>query len=130
MRASLRPDAAKPIWLAAAAALVLGGCSSAPTEGEARRAYEAQLAQKVRTLPFTVTSFSKTNGQETDILGMKMYRFFYTAEVVFPDGYNERCLIFTDPKYCGGVPIPPGSVTQTFSGEIDFQKTERGWVAG
>jgi hypothetical protein len=96
--------------LMAVAGLALACGSSYPSESEARKVLEAQIA---KDSIFKIRSFTKTNGMGDD----KHYTVEFEAEL--------ECLKQSDTllrlKLCEA-----GQVVKT-SGEIKFEKTENGW---
>jgi hypothetical protein len=116
----------------------MSGCSGSPSEGVAKGAFEARLRKQLGNTSFNVDSFRKTNGQEVNLGGVSGYRLFYTSTVSFPQGYRPEC-VSDGSKFVGfncwlgfagqgGIRPQPVGASVNYSGEIDFQKTENGWV--
>lgn len=63
---------------------MLGGCSSAPSVSEGRKVFEQVLRKESRGL-IKVVNFSKTNGQEGNVNGIKTYKMEFEAEIEFID---------------------------------------------
>ncbi len=118
--------------------LMLAGCSATlPSESMARSSFEQLLRSKLATTPFDIQTFSKANGQEFELAGVKGYRLFYTAMVNFPEGFHPECVQqgnnfvgFNCVLQFNGSSIrpQPRGAASPFSGEVDFQKTDNGWV--
>ena len=111
--------------------LLLVNCSAGgPSERDARQVFEAQLRGLLPGEAFQIDSFTKTNGQETNELGVAGYRVFYRAVVSFPNGLQTQelgpGLIPVDRHWWR--PVPPGTRI-TYEGRIAFQRSENGWVA-
>jgi hypothetical protein len=119
--------------------IALSACSQRPSESQAKQVFEAQLARQLGATPYTIVSFEKTNGQDVNMMGVPMYRFFYSAQVSLPEGFRPECvqhgnqfagfncmMQFADPT--GIRPQERGAVMPR-TGEIDFQKTENGWTS-
>lgn len=117
--------------------LALASCAtSTPSEADARTAFENSIRSKVGATTFTITSFSKTNGQEAELAGVKHYRLFYSASVSLPDGFHPECV--QGKSFVGfncwfqfngsSLRPQPRGAEVPFSGEVDFQKTENGWA--
>lgn len=125
--------------VAVALVALLAGCSGAPSESAGRQTFEARIQKEVGSTPFSIDAFQKTNGQEVNLGGVTAYRLFYSSTVSFPEGYRPECVSDGNrfPGFdCwlgfaakGGVRPQPRGAAVTYSGEIDFQKTENGWVA-
>jgi hypothetical protein len=68
--------------------------------------------------PAQVVSCRKVNGQELNIMGVTAYRMMLEVTLVYPKGYRGI-----------GLTVPPGG-TDTRQIEVNFQKTEQGWMDG
>jgi hypothetical protein len=134
--------------LTIAVALALVGCSDKPSESDARQKLQNQVQQQSNGL-IKLVSFQKTDGAMHEMMGMKAYEMSYAAEVEFVDDcfwsggnnlsgwegsfYAER-----------GQAAPSGGLQDffnlsqgrkaakrgehfTFTGRMNFEKTERGW---
>lgn len=108
-----------------------------PSPSAAEAVLLSRLHKKLPRTPFRVFSFRKTNGQRMQMAGIPMYRFFYEAQITFPIGYRPecakggrggwQCMDFAAPGYSGLPPIAPGG-TLRYTGTVEFQLTERGWI--
>lgn len=126
----VRPAAPRPV------AVVADG----PTVEQARSAFERRLAQDVSPSDFEIVSFEKTDGQALEVLGMRGYRLFYSAQVRFPDGHRPECVSqggsdfrgfncgFRFPVGGGRTRPQPVGATATFNDDLTFERRESGWV--
>jgi hypothetical protein len=116
----------------------LASCSDTPTGESARGAFRSKISTSVQNAPFEILSFQKSNGQAADVMGVRAYRYFYSASVSFPEGYRPECVEqgsrFTGFD-CGFLaakqnvvgPQKKGTIAN-YTGIINFQDTENGWV--
>jgi hypothetical protein len=124
----------------AATSSFLTACDQTPSENQGRQIFETRLQKQLGSTPYSIDSFKKTNGQPADVMGMKVYRLFYSASVSLPQGFHPECvqhgnqfvgfncmMQFSDPSKLR--PQSAGA-TVSYNEEIDFQKTENGWIAG
>jgi hypothetical protein len=119
------------------AATSLAACgANVPSEVQGRRAFEAQLKQKVAGAPFVVETFTKTNGQQAEMLGVPVYTMSYHAVVSFPEGVRPECVPTSPNQFMGfncgfgsmqGVPAQPAGARATYDNSVSFEKSERGW---
>lgn len=136
--------------------LTLLGCSpSIPSENDGRTKFERLVRQKListfgrsgQNIPFKVTKFKKLNGVSGKMMGVKVYRMDYYAEVIFPEGVHPECAVDKPPIKClmigmgAGAPIMAaysdvlGKVIlirkkgSRLSGKgiLTWEKTENGW---
>lgn len=107
-------------------ALLLVGSSSKPSEADARKIIEAAVAKNSRGA-IKLTSFTKTDGVEFQLMGMKGYELSWkgTFRVSQAKHINTSNFCASDrpsfhKKY---------EVGETFEkkGTVTFQKTENGW---
>src|SRR6185437_7105056 len=87
--------------------------------------------------PFEIESFKKTNGQDMEVLGTKVYVLYYSTIVVFPNGYRPEC-VQGDGQFAGfncALQTGPGNTRpisrntrRVYDGTIQFQKSENGWL--
>jgi hypothetical protein len=107
-------------------ALLLVGSLSKPSESDARKIIEAAVAKNSRGV-IKLTSFTKTDGVEFQLMGMKGYELTWkgTFEVTQAKHVNTINFCVSDrpnynKKYGAG---------ETFEkkGTVTFQKTENGW---
>lgn len=90
---------------------VVTGCSSTPSESDAKKVYENLLKkQSSDSNAVTLVSFKKTNAQESTLFGVEVYTVFADVEVksqrntiVYRQGINELEI------------------------QVMFEKTEKGW---
>ncbi len=119
------------------AATVLASCNSKPSQDQAKAVFTSYLTTAVKGAPFNIDSFQKTNGQDSEIEGTKVYIFYYSATISFPEGYRSEC-ISTNGQFTGldcmlqtGVmgppPIPKGA-RLNYTGTIRYQNSEKGWL--
>lgn len=123
----------------------LSACSDQPSEADGKAALQARIAGLTRNVPFEVSSFSKSDGQEIGTNGIKAYRLFFNASVIYPEGFKPQCtsntpdvahyfanfgcaVEFGGPS--GGNPVrpQPKGASANYSGVVTFEKTERRWI--
>lgn len=119
-----------------------------PRERDARGALQNRLQALIRT-PVIVMKFRKTNSARANVAGHAVYQLYYQADVEFPQGFIRRpksiwdeiqggsqgMMIATELKELFNFKITnegkklwdPQSLT--VSGQVPFQKTEKGWLA-
>jgi hypothetical protein len=118
-------------------ALIATGCARLPDNDAAKAVFVDKIRAESKGASFQITSFDKANGQTFETNGVKGYRFFYSSAVTFPAGFHPECAKegFTGFD-CGFIfntggtalrPIPRGT-TVGYSGVIEFQQTEKGWI--
>jgi len=114
------------ILLSLLTSALLAGCTSKPSESDAKKIIEAAVAKNSRGA-IKVTSFAKTDGVEFELMGMKGYEMTWkgTFQVTQTKHVNTSNFCASDrpsfhKKYEAG---------QTFEkkGTVTFQKTENGW---
>jgi hypothetical protein len=107
----------------------LAACSQEPSAA----VINAALEQSVHALPDSRDNLEILLIRKTDGKTEGHYFYYYTAEVRFPDGFRAHCLTELCMRYDPlGVtnnlePQPPGTVV-TFSGILEFERRESGWV--
>lgn len=116
-------------------AVGLSGCTSRPSDSAAKSVFVGRLQRDVGDVSYTIDTFTKTNGQQVNIMGVTAYAYFYQAKVTFPQGLHSECVYHGTPSPSSCAWIPRGGTNPnepgtsvTYSGEADFQKTENGWV--
>lgn len=106
-------------------AFVGAGCSArndVPSESDARAAVEAEFAKSPHQP--TLISLEKQDGQSAEIDGVKLYTLAFTAEAKNTKdspGYQSPLSSEVD-YYCK-------DGTETFTGKVEFEKSEKGWTA-
>jgi TPR repeat protein len=123
--------------------------SGTPSANDGERAVQDRIKQEAQGR-ITLAKFQKTNGQEGELLGVKMYGLEFEAEIEFTEdckwitgfmgsqlSFRTSKLIaqpssgfswqkFSDDGLNPGVPVQKGQKMQV-SGVIRFQKKENGW---
>jgi len=122
-----------------ATTLIVAACSGKPSEGTAKQAFATFISQNVNGAPISVESFKKTNGQDAEVMGTKVYTLYFSALVSFPEGYRPECVSeggrFTgfncmlQTGLCKTAPIRKDA-QRAYQGTIPFEKSEKGWLAG
>ena len=104
-----------------------------PTESEARIVFERQHREQINGGFVEIVSFKKTNGQSSEMNGVKFYTIEYEADIKYPKGINSNCsrTEFTGWD-CWFAAIGGGQIRQ--KGEVEkrrdkitFERTEKGW---
>lgn len=127
---------------------MLVACSNRPSQSDARRKLEARIKQESNGL-INLISFQKTDGVMQEMMGVRVYEMRYAAEVEFLydciwSGGNN--LSGWDGSFHArrGQAASSGGLEDflnlsqgfksakkgehfKFNGQIDFEKTERGW---
>lgn len=106
--------------------VLLVGCSSKPSESDAKKIIEETAAKNSKGV-VKLTSFSKTDGVDFELMGMKGYEMSWkgTFEVIREMHVNPKNFCVTNGRsfhkeYAAGETFETG-------GKIVFQKTENGW---
>lgn len=119
-------------------ALLWSGCSSKPSEPEGKEEVVQQINQGANGC-IQLLSFSKTNGQESKVMDINVYRLDWKAEIEFTaDCGWSGAFVATKglpiksgldaflPQNAGKTPVKKGS-KKTITGTFRFEKTEKGW---
>ena len=112
------------------------GSGGVPSESNARSVFESQNSEGLKTGVLVINSFSKTNGQKTELMGTEAYNVEFKANVAYPNGVISECAVEKwpsniysqcfDARVRGVVPKKVGE-KEVITGEILFEKTEKGW---
>ncbi|MEY2571929.1 MAG: hypothetical protein QOJ87_142 [Verrucomicrobiota bacterium] len=130
------------------AALMLESCSDTPSPSDARQKLANQIQQQSNGL-IKLVSFEKTDGVMQEMMGIKAYQMSYTAEVEFLDdciwtagnnlvGWDGSFRAQRNQALSSGAlndffnasqGLKPAKKGEhfTFTGQMAFEKTERGW---
>lgn len=112
-------------------ALVVIGCSGGvPSESDAGDVFASRYRDKIDQGLVQVDSFSKVNGQQGEMFGVKFYKVEYQATISWPKGLNTQCLGNNrDFKGwdCWMAETRDVGQVENLSGELGFEKTENGW---
>lgn len=116
--------------------LLVSACSSTPSEQTSREVLAGRLRSEIGSSDFKIVTLQKTNGQNLDLNGAKAYRFMFTSRVEFPNGFHSECAGAAGGYNCallgadrmGRVGPQPVKAETTFTGEILYQQTEKGWT--
>lgn len=114
--------------------LVLVGCSGKPSESEVRQAFDSYLSSKANGL-YKLTEFRKTDSQELNVMGVKVVKYSWNAELEF--GADSMW----SPNDMQAIPMPssfemllhldkkrtPKGTALRLSGESTYEKTDNGW---
>ncbi len=118
-------------------ATVFSGCSSVPSSSDAQRILENQIIMQSKGV-IKLIGFTQTNAQKGDVMGTKIYSLEYQAEIEFtadcywggPFGGFEVMTgepsLFNAFRYQGKKRAKQGQ-RKAISGELVFEKTEKGW---
>lgn len=108
----------------------LAGCSSSPSASEGRDILEGVIQSNSNGL-IKLVEFEKTNGQESEFMGVKAYAMEFQATIEFTaDCYwNDAFQTSTgrQPMFSLMTRTGNAQTPQTILGEILFEKTEQGW---
>ena len=114
----------------AVAAFLSGGCSSTPSESDAKKILESKIAKESGGL-IKLVSFTKTNAILSEVQGVKVYTLEYEATIEFLEGRwwlftqgfrvsRRESATFASARFRAGE-------RRSITGEMEFKKTERGW---
>lgn len=124
----------------AVAAFFSGGCSSTPSESDAQRELESKIAKESGGL-IKLVSFTKTNAILSEVQGVKVYTLEYEATIEF---LEDRSWLHRTYGVVPGIGFfrviqhkPHGrerekksvkaGQRESITGEIKFEKMEKGW---
>ncbi len=114
------------------ASFLLIGCSSTPSGSEGREILETTIHTNSEGL-IKLVDFEKTNGQEGELFGVKIYSMEFKAEIEFASDcyWNDAFQVSTQlrPMWAQMQGLQKGTARtkQTITGTIHFEKTEEGW---
>ena len=94
-------------------------CSSLPSESDAEQVFANKWKKKIDQGIVRINSFEKTNGQESEVSGVKIYEIEYQAELEYLKDNKPALLKKAIGSNKGNIKNP--------SGTIRFEKTEKGW---
>jgi hypothetical protein len=130
------------VFLLMATVALLVSCSSTPSSSDAQQIVQKQI-EKFSQGRIKLVSFQKTNGQEGNLMGVKIYNLEYKCEIEFLDNckwippfgtaklpksqgfwdkFNDDMLSGMD----GRRPMKKGQKAD-ITNQIVFEKTEKGW---
>lgn len=143
MRARIFVSFVSTLWFI----LSLSGCTSYPSERDAKKAFETHIKIKINEQVIDkkqiddgvieILSFRKVNAQSREESGVKIYVVEYEAEIKYPKGLNlkyKHCLDTS--KFQGwecysllwrGLMVRDKGQNEKLRDEIVFEKTEKGW---
>lgn len=115
-----------PHWLPLVLALLFSAvtvtCSGAgvPSQSDGEKVFKHTNGAIKRGI-WKLHSFSKTNGQQGEVFGVKVYRLDYAAELEYaqdePDAFGNT----------GGSGLHKKGDIVKRNGSLRFEKTEKGW---
>ena len=130
-------------------ALLLIGCSSVPSSDDAKGIIQERI-NKESEGRIKLVSFQKTNGQEGELLGVKIYQLSYQGEIEFLEDckWEKGMAVNLGEVHYRTVKVKPGAKDfwqnwddqmhgrqivkkghkEKISGNVVFEKTEKGWV--
>jgi hypothetical protein len=112
-------------------ALIVVGCSGGvPSESDARDVFASKYQKNIDQGLVKIESFSKVNAQQGEMFGVKFYTVEYQASISWPKGLNTQCLGNNDNFKgwsCWMVDTRNVGQVETSTGELRFEKTEKGW---
>lgn len=109
-------------------ALNISACSANPSERDARKVYEYRNSHDLKKGEIEIVSFKKVNGKSMDVYGQKFYTLEYEVVIKYPKGINPQCATGnTAYTPCGLLKVRAPGQLEKLTGEVDFEKTERGW---
>jgi hypothetical protein len=124
--------------------ILLTSCSGLPSESEAKDALETKIKNESKG-QIELIEFTKTNSQENEIMGQKMFKLMYNAKVKFKSSvwiYTNKTPYgdyFPSYKTYNKQPeiIPSLSMVMSksnknqvvpFNGTFTYLETEKGWI--
>lgn len=126
-----------PISSAMLFAFLITGCSTTPSPADGQKVLAGKIEQQSKGV-IKLLSFAKTNAQQAEIMGVKVYTMEYQAEIEFtsncywggPFGGFEVLTGKPGPfnffMYQGKSQATAGQ-RENISGQLHFEKTEKGW---
>jgi len=130
-------------------ALLLIGCSSVPSSDDAKGIIQERI-NKESEGRIKLVSFQKTNGQEAELFGVKVYQLNYQGEIEFLEDckWEKGMAVNLGEVHYRTVKAKPGAKDfwqnwddqmhgrqimkkghkEKISGYVVFEKTEKGWV--
>lgn len=119
---------------------IFAGCSSLPSESDARKYLEAKISEESKG-NIELVIFQKSNGIEQDVFGQKLYdmEFFATVEILKDGHTNDYKGKFSFKFYDQPdarpsfqqilMPRSEAKKGQRFElkGTLRYEKTEKGW---
>lgn len=124
----------------AVAAFLSGGCSSTPSESDAKKILETKIVEQSRGL-IKLVNFTKTNAQFGEKEGVKIYTLEYEATIEFLEDGSWLHRTYGVVPGIGFFRViqhkPYGrerekksvkaGQRESITGEIKFEKMEKGW---
>ena len=122
------------VLLMVAISINLAGCfSSNPSESDAKEAVLKYYKKHIDSGDLVVEGVSKTDGQEMELMGVKLYEMKVDVMLKYPKGYNCERSLGMAPFCRNKIPmgkksfaIAPG-FSETVHERVDFNKSEKGW---
>ncbi len=112
----------------------LAGCLSAnPSESDGKEAVLKYYKKYIDSGDLVVENVKKTDGQEMELMGVKLYEMKVDVTLKYPKGYKCEAG-YGEPRFCRGkrtidkmvFAIAPG-FSETISMPVSFEKSEKGW---
>ena len=122
------------VILMVAISINLAGCfSSNPSESDAKEAVLKYYKKHIDSGDLIVEGVSKTDGQEMELMWVKLYEMKVDVTLKYPKGYNCEHS-FNEAPFCRGK-IPMGKMSfaivpgfsEKLSKNVNFKKSEKGW---
>jgi len=120
--------------LIVAVSINLAGCLSAnPSDSDGKEAVYKYYKKYTDSGDLVVENVKKTDGQEMELMGVKLYEMKVDVTLKYPKGYNCEAS-FDEAPFCVGkrpigkmnFAIAPG-FSETVPKMVHFQKSEKGW---
>ncbi len=114
--------------------IILFGCSSKPSENDARAVVQNIMKKSNSEQYLKLVSFDKSNGSELEISGQKIYKMDIeievevTRECEYNDRLNARAPQPRAMLQFIWTPTRQPGYKSKFQDVIAFQKTEKGWL--
>ena len=99
--------------------LLFPACSTLPSENDAEDVFGNRWKNKIDRGEVRINSFDKINGQELEILGVKIYKIEFEVEMEY--------LKDNKPEFLKKAVGTDKGKIKYLKGTIRFEKTERGW---
>ena len=135
-------------WVLVVTVFVFAGCSATPSADDAQRIIQEQINKESQGR-IKLVSFQKTNAQEGELHGVKLYNIEYQIEIEFTENckwvMGHEAMLGGPPQFRTSKPKSqgfwdewtdnlnnPGKLVkkghkERISGSLTFEKTEKGW---
>src|SRR6266567_1546956 len=132
-RGTNKIESASSFVLLTVVCAVLAGCSSSPSAGDGERAIQDRIRQESEGR-IRLTNFQKDNGAQGELMGFKIYRLEFTANVEFAEdckwvtGFMGSQLGFRTTKAPAENQNALAAFTEASQNPGEIVRKEKGWA--